>query len=110
MNGDGPLNGASQNARPARSWWAHAVRLGRPGMGLKRWLLVGAMGISVSSIGFAFLLRKLFELRFPDFLPSYFEGVLLVDRMSPADKLGNKAALEELVQRYKSARKPARRP
>lgn len=34
----------------------------------------------------------------------HLEGVLLVDRMSPADKLRNKAALEELVDRYKAAR------
>jgi peptide deformylase len=31
----------------------------------------------------------------------HLEGVLLVDRMSPADKLRNKAALEDLVQNYK---------
>jgi peptide deformylase len=31
----------------------------------------------------------------------HLEGVLLVDRMSPADKLRNRAALEELVARYK---------
>jgi len=31
----------------------------------------------------------------------HLEGVLLVDRMSPADKLRNRAALEELVERYK---------
>jgi peptide deformylase len=37
----------------------------------------------------------------------HLEGVLLVDRMSPADKLRNKAALDELVDRYKSARKAA---
>jgi peptide deformylase len=38
----------------------------------------------------------------------HLEGVLLVDRMSPADRLRNKAALEELVARHKrvaSARK-----
>jgi peptide deformylase len=39
----------------------------------------------------------------------HLEGVLLVDRMSPADKLRNKAALEELVDRYQSARKAAAR-
>lgn len=33
----------------------------------------------------------------------HLEGVLLVDRMSPADKLRNRAALEELVARYKRA-------
>jgi len=31
----------------------------------------------------------------------HLEGILLVDRMSPADRLRNKAALEELVERYK---------
>lgn len=33
----------------------------------------------------------------------HLEGVLLVDRMSPADKLKNRAALEELVGRYRAA-------
>jgi peptide deformylase len=32
----------------------------------------------------------------------HLEGVLLVDRMSPADKLRNKAALEELVERHRA--------
>ena len=31
----------------------------------------------------------------------HLEGVLLVDRMSPADKARNKAALAELVDRYR---------
>lgn len=39
----------------------------------------------------------------------HLEGVLLVDRMSPADKLRNKAALEELKERYRVARQPAGR-
>lgn len=30
----------------------------------------------------------------------HLEGVLLVDRMSPADKMKNRAALEDLVERY----------
>ncbi len=34
----------------------------------------------------------------------HLEGVLLVDRMTPADKLRNKAALEELIEDYKSSR------
>jgi peptide deformylase len=33
----------------------------------------------------------------------HLEGVLLVDRMSPADKQRHKAALGELVERYKAA-------
>lgn len=31
----------------------------------------------------------------------HLEGILLVDRMSPAEKLKHKAALDELVQKYK---------
>src|SRR5215510_3350863 len=41
----------------------------------------------------------------------HLEGVLLVDRMSPADRLRNKAALEELIAKYKrkaSAVSPSR--
>ncbi len=38
----------------------------------------------------------------------HLEGVLLVDRMSPADKLRHKAALEELVESYKRARATVR--
>ncbi len=45
---------------------------------MKRWLLVGALGIAICSIGLAFLLRKLFAVTFPDFLPSNFEGALLL--------------------------------
>ena len=39
----------------------------------------------------------------------HLEGILLVDRMSPAEKQANKAALEELVERYKR-RRPAVSP
>jgi peptide deformylase len=34
----------------------------------------------------------------------HLEGVLLVDRMSPADKVRNKVALEELVEDYKASK------
>lgn len=32
----------------------------------------------------------------------HLEGILLVDRMSPADKLKNKSALEELIEAYRA--------
>ena len=35
----------------------------------------------------------------------HLEGILLVDRMSPAEKLKHKAALEELVDRYQRGRR-----
>lgn len=37
----------------------------------------------------------------------HLEGILLVDRMSPADKLRNKAVLAEMVEDYKAARASA---
>ena len=57
----------------------HAVlKLLYPGLSVKRWLLLGATGISLCSIGLAFLMRKLFSLGFPDFLPLYLEGVFML--------------------------------
>ena len=38
----------------------------------------------------------------------HLEGVLLVDRMSPADKQRHRAALEELVEEYRAAHPSAR--
>lgn len=54
------------------------LRLLYPGIGLKRWAAIGAIGVFICSIGMAFLLRKLFALPFPDFLPWYFEGFLML--------------------------------
>ena len=78
MNGGGRSNGASNEVQTPRSKLAGVLKLLYPGVGIKRWLLVGAAGIAVWSIGAAFMLRKLFALRFPDFLPSYLEGILLL--------------------------------
>lgn len=56
-----------------------------------------------------------FEMDFDGFLSriiqheyDHLEGVLLVDRMSPADKVRHKAALKELVDDFKEAREAAR--
>ena len=37
----------------------------------------------------------------------HLEGILLVDRMSPADKLTNRNALDQLISRYKANQAPA---
>ncbi len=37
----------------------------------------------------------------------HLQGILLVDRMSPADKLRHRAALDELIATYKAAKAPA---
>jgi len=38
----------------------------------------------------------------------HLQGVLMVDRMSPADKLRHRGALEELIENYKATQLPAR--
>ncbi|MCH8206577.1 MAG: uridine diphosphate-N-acetylglucosamine-binding protein YvcK [Chloroflexi bacterium] len=79
MSVGGRHNGMIRDPAEGRgTWWSGMLKLLYPGMGIKRWLLVGAMGIAVTSIGVAFMLRKLLALRFPDFLPSYLEGVVLL--------------------------------
>ena len=54
------------------------------------------------------------ELEFDGFLSrviqneyDHLQGILLVDRMSPADKLRHRGALDELVARYKASKAPA---
>ncbi|MDF1799766.1 MAG: peptide deformylase [Planctomycetota bacterium] len=37
----------------------------------------------------------------------HLQGILLVDRMSPADKLRHRAALDELIYQYKASKAPA---
>ena len=54
------------------------LHLLNPGLGVKRWVLSGTIGVGFCSIGVAYLLRKFFAVSFPDFLPWYFEGFLLV--------------------------------
>ena len=54
------------------------LRLLHLGVGLKRWALIGAIGVAFCSIGLAYLIRKFFSVAFPDFLPWYFEGFFLL--------------------------------
>lgn len=78
MNGHAPLNGASGGGGTKRSRTNSLLLLFYPGLGVKRWLLIGAAGIGAMSVGTAYLLRKLFLLGFPEFLPGYMEGVFLM--------------------------------
>ena len=59
------------------SAWAGLLKLGYPGVGVKRWLLLGGVGIALLSVGGAFLLRRAFDLRPPAFFPYYVEGSVL---------------------------------
>lgn len=78
MKLNGTHNGVSY--LPRGSWTQRRrklLRLLHPGIGLKRWAAVAALGVAITSIGFAFFTRKIFDITFPDFLPWYFEGFLL---------------------------------
>ena len=71
-----PTNGVS-GERGSRSWWTVAGKFFYFGLGVKRWLLVGALGIAICSIGLAIVIKNLFSLHLPDLLPWYFEGFLV---------------------------------
>ena len=58
--------------------WKWFVQLLHFGVGLKRWAVMAALGVAVWSIGFAWLMRQFFDLKFPNFLPWYLEGFLLL--------------------------------
>lgn len=48
-----------------------------PGVGIKRWILVGSVGVAFLSVGGAFILRRALDLRPPSYFPYYLEGSLV---------------------------------
>ena len=77
MDGGISSNRISSGSRAHRSRRNLLQKLFYFGLGVKRWLLVFAVGMSVCSIGIAFVLKNLLSLHLPDFLPWYTEGLLL---------------------------------
>ncbi len=73
LNGTGPRHTSERAGRARRM-----LRLLYPGIGLKRWALLGAIGIAICSLGIAYWIRRVSGLYFPDFLPWYLEGFLLM--------------------------------
>lgn len=59
------------------SGWAVFRRLLYFGLGVKRWLLAGAVGIGVCAVGIAFVIKNLFALNTPNLLPWHLEGVIV---------------------------------
>ena len=76
MKGNFTPNG-SRGSESRGSAWSGLLKLVYPGVGIKRWLLVGAVGIAFLSVGGAFLLRRLFDLRPPAYFPYYVEGSVI---------------------------------
>ena len=65
--------GGSLKRRSARLLYLLA-----PGIGIKRWALLGSIGVGICAIGLAYWVRRLGGIYFSDFLPWYLEGVLLM--------------------------------
>lgn len=80
MNGSFPRNGTVHAANGHRrgAAWLDILRLATPGVGLKRWMLLGALGMLMCLLGLAYVFVEILTLQPPDMLPLYFEGVLLL--------------------------------
>ena len=64
---------------PIWRWWRRALLiLVGPGAGVRRWLLLGAIGGGVIGVGGAYVFRMYSRATIPDFLPWRFEGVFLL--------------------------------
>ncbi len=59
------------------SGWAVFARLMRIGLGIKRWLLIGGLGIGVCAVGITFVTKNLLSLNAPNVLPWHMEGILV---------------------------------
>lgn len=47
------------------------------GLGIKRWLLLGLIGIMICSLGIAFIIKNVFDFVIPELLPGHLEGVIV---------------------------------
>ena len=80
MNGSLPRigNGYSVNGHRRAARWLDILKLATPGIGLKRWMLLGALGMFLCLLGLVYVFIEFITLRPPDLLPLYLEGVLLL--------------------------------
>lgn len=80
MNGSFPRNGTvhAVSGHRRRTAWFDILKLATPGVGLKRWMLLGALGMLMCMLGLAYVFVELATLRPPDMLPFYLEGVVLL--------------------------------
>src|SRR5687767_6090209 len=78
---------ARMNGHNWREPWPTLRMLLQPGMGLKRWILLFILGITIIALGLGYFLRQIYEVYvFPDFvyyatlqfLPRYLRGALFL--------------------------------
>ena len=94
-----------------QSGWALFRKLLYFGLGVKRWLLAGAVGIGVCAVGIAFVIKNLFALNAPNVLPWHFEGVILAATgvaLILVSVWGLYRSVGPLLLRYQSVSKLAR--
>ena len=80
MNGSFRRNGTGYavNGHRRGNAWFDILKLATPGIGLKRWMLLGALGMLMCFLGLAYVFIEFITLHPPDMLPLYLEGVLLL--------------------------------
>ena len=74
MRASGSTNGTGF---AAQDWLVVLRKFMFVGLGVKRWLLLGAAGIGMLSLGFAFLFKNILALTTPNVLPWLWEGVVV---------------------------------
>ena len=71
-------NGSERGGGSFTERSARYLLLLTPGIGIKRWALLGSIGVGICAIGLAYWVRRLGGIYFMDFLPWYLEGVLIM--------------------------------
>ena len=82
MNGSFRRNGTGYavNGHRRGNAWFDILKLATPGIGLKRWMLLGALGMLMCLLGLVYVFIEFITLHPPDMLPLFLEGVLLLRR------------------------------
>ena len=67
----------ARNGSRRASGWQTFIKFAYAGLGVKRWVALWSVGVGIIAVGLAFVSKNVFDIYLPNFLPWYFEGVLL---------------------------------
>lgn len=67
----------ARNGSRRASGWQTFIKFAYAGLGVKRWVALWSAGVGIIAVGLAFVSKNVFDIYLPNFLPWYFEGVLL---------------------------------
>ncbi|MBM3933270.1 MAG: YvcK family protein [SAR202 cluster bacterium] len=74
---NGGTNGHSKGGSSRGAGKSALMKFLYVGLGVKRWLLIGSIGVAVCSVGLAVVLKNVLAIRLPDVLPWYSEGMVV---------------------------------